>query len=145
MLKKILCPTDFSDSSENVKKELKKLSGCNVKEVILLHVLDERLFSYSSYIDSFSIDNLNIQGALQKSIKGKMAGWKKELEKAGLKVKTKIIEGIPFTEILSFAKENKVTSIIMGHQGHSKVEEMFLGSTAERVARKASVSVILVR
>ncbi|RKY95514.1 MAG: universal stress protein [Ignavibacteriae bacterium] len=145
MLKKILCPTDFSESSEKVKNELKKLSGCNVKEVILLHVLDERLYSYSYYIDSFSIDSLNIQGEVQKSIEKKMNAWKKELEKAGLKVKTKIIEGIPFTEIISFAKENKVTSIMMGHQGHSKVEEMLLGSTAEKVSRKAPVSVILVR
>jgi len=34
---------------------------------------------------------------------------------------------------------------MIGHQGHSKVEEMLLGSTAEKVSRKASVSVILVR
>lgn len=145
MLKKILCPTDFSESSDKVKDELKKLSNCNVKEVILLHIIDERLYAYSYYIDSFSIDSLNIQGEIQESVEKKMSSWKTELENAGLKVRTEIIEGIPFTEIITFAKENNVTSIMMGHQGHSKVEEMLLGSTAEKVARKAPVSVILVR
>ena len=145
MLKKILCPTDFSESSEKVKDELKKLSSCNVEEVILLHVMDERLYAYSAYVDSFSIDNLDIQGELKEGIEKKMAPWKKELEDAGLQVRTEIIEGIPFSEIIRFARENDVTSIIMGHQGHSKVEEMLLGSTAEKVSRKAPVSVILVK
>lgn len=145
MLKKILCPTDFSESSEKVKDEIIKLSKCNVEEVILLHVMDERLYAYSAYIDSFSIDNLDIQGELKEGIEKKMAPWKEELEKAGLKVRTEIIEGVPYSEIIRFARKNNVTSIIMGHQGHSKVEEMLLGSTAEKVSRKSPVSVILVK
>ena len=145
MLKKILCPTDFSESSEKVKNELKKLSNCNVEEIILLHVIDERIYAYSAYIDSFSIDNLDIQGEISKSIEEKMTVWKKELEDAGLKVTIKIVEGIPFSQIIYNAKSLGVSSIILGHQGHSKVEEMLLGSTAEKVARKAPVSVILVR
>ena len=131
MLKKILCPIDFSESSEKIKNELKKLSGCNVDEVILLHVIDERIYAYSSYIDSLSIDNLDIQGEISKCIEEKMANWKKELEEAGLKVTTKIVEGIPFTQIIDYAKSLGVSLIILGHRGHSKVDEMILGSTAE--------------
>ncbi|HED08765.1 MAG TPA: universal stress protein [Ignavibacteria bacterium] len=145
MLKKILCPIDFSESSEKVKNELKKLSGYNVDEVILLHVIDERIYAYSSYIDSLSIDNLDIQGEISKYIEGKMADWKKELEEAGLKVTTKIVEGIPFTQIIYYAKSLGVSLIILGHRGHSKVDEMILGSTAEKVARKAPVNVMIVK
>lgn len=145
MLKKILCPIDFSESSVKVKSELKKLSGCNVDEVILLHVIDERIFAYSSYIDSLSIDNLDIQGEISKCIEEKMANWKKELEEAGLKVTTKIVEGIPFTQIIYYAKSLGVSLIILGHRGHSKIDEMILGSTAEKVARKAPVNVMIVK
>ena len=145
MLKKILYPTDFSEASAKAKDELIKMSSCNIEEVIMLHVMDERLYAYSAYIDSFSIDNLNIQGEILKSVKEKMSVWEKELEDAGLKVITKITEGIPFPQILYIAKSFEVSSIIMGYQGHSKVEEMLLGSTAEKVSRKAPVSVILVR
>lgn len=52
MFSKILFPTDFSKSSEKVKNEIIKIAKCNIKEVVLLSVVDVRIFSYNTYMDS---------------------------------------------------------------------------------------------
>ena len=42
MFKKILYPTDFSDVSKKALEYLKKLKEAGTKEVIVLHIIDER-------------------------------------------------------------------------------------------------------
>ncbi len=145
MLRKILFPTDFSEHSIKVKKELKKLANCS-KELILLNVLDNRVYSYIDGIDNIEIQNLNLMGELSKSAKNKLEKWKAEFEKAGFKkVRILLIEGIPFHVILDTAEKKKVTSIFLGHQGLNSIERMLLGSTAEKVARKSKVPVVLIK
>ena len=145
MLRKILFPTDFSEHSIKVKKELKKLAGFS-KELILLNVLDNRLFPYVDTIEGIEIENFNLMGNLTKIAKANLEKWKKEFTKAGFKkVTIVLIEGIPFDVILNFADKKKVTSIFLGHQGVSAVERMLLGSTAEKVARKAKIPVVLIK
>ncbi len=145
MLRKILFPTDFSEHSVKAKKELKKLASCS-KELILLNVLDSRVFPYMDGIDYIEIENLNLMGDLSKNAKAKLEKWKAEFEKAGFKkVRILLIEGVPFHTILDTAEQKKVTSIFLGHQGVNAVERMLLGSTAEKVARKAHVPVVLIK
>ena len=42
MLDKILFPTDFSDASKKAMGYIKQLKQAGTKEVIVLHVIDER-------------------------------------------------------------------------------------------------------
>jgi len=145
MLRKILFPTDFSVHSEKVKKELIKIAGC-AKELIILNVLDNRIYSYADSIDTIQIENINIMVYLSKIAKANLNKLKTEFEKAGFKkVTTLLLEGVPFNVILEAAEKKKVTSIFLGHQGANAVERMLLGSTAEKVSRKADVPVILIK
>ncbi len=145
MLRKILFPTDFSEHSIKVKKELKKLAPCS-KELILLNVLDNRVYPYIAGIDSIEIENLDIMGEISESAEKSLNKWKTEFERAGFKkVRIMLLEGHPFHTILDVAEKKKVTSIFLGHQGTSAVERMLLGSTAEKVSRKAKVPVVLIK
>ncbi len=145
MLRKILFPIDFSESSDKVVKHLKKVAPCG-KEVILLHVIDIRMFSAPVYLDAPELNDFIIDKAMINSVKEKLNKIKAVLEKAGFaKVRVMVEEGIPFDTILDIADAKKVSSIFMGHQGHTAVERMLLGSTAEKVARKAKTPVILIK
>lgn len=62
-----------------------------------------------------------------------------------VKIKGEIRAGHPAKAILEAAKEHNVDLVVIGHSGHSGVWEMFLGSTAEKVSRHASCSVLVVR
>ncbi|GBD89537.1 putative universal stress protein [bacterium BMS3Abin04] len=145
MFTKILFPTDFSEAAEKAKDKLVEMSKCNIGEIILLHVVDIRIFSYSTMLDIIEVDNWKKDGKLIKELNRKLDAWKDELEKAGLKVSTEIKEGIPFDEILKYSENNGVTLILLPSVGHGVVERMLVGSTAEKVLRKSKVSVILLR
>lgn len=145
MLKKILFPTDFSDASQKVKKQILKMKDCKIGKVILLNVVDARIFSYTTELDNIEIDNLNLIGPYTEAIKSKLESWQKQFVKAGIKVSIEISEGTPFNQILEFAENENITSIFIGHQGHNAVERMLIGSTTEKVVRKAKVPVIVIR
>jgi nucleotide-binding universal stress UspA family protein len=62
-----------------------------------------------------------------------------------LEVETLIKTGKPFVEINETAKENNVDLIIIATHGHTGVEHMLFGSTAEKVVRKAPCPVLTLR
>ena len=53
-------------------------------------------------------------------------------------------EGSPALKIIERAKESGRTLILMGTQGKGFVEELFLGSVAHNVARRAPLAVLFV-
>ena len=69
---------------------------------------------------------------------------KSEFTSAG-NVKTVIKTGKPFVEIIETAKEENVDFIVIATHGHSGVEHILFGSTAEKVVRKAPCPVLTLR
>jgi nucleotide-binding universal stress UspA family protein len=65
--------------------------------------------------------------------------------RAGLKAAGEIYLGVPFDEILKFAKREKADAIVMGTHGRGGIKRLFMGSVAESVLREAPCPVIIVR
>lgn len=63
----------------------------------------------------------------------------------GVSLETKTVVGRPADRIVDFAAENDVDRIVLGSHGRSGVSRILLGSVAERVVRRASVPVTVVR
>lgn len=63
----------------------------------------------------------------------------------GITVTTEIVIGRPHEQINLFAKANDVDLIVMGTHGRTGLEKLFVGSTAEKVVRTASVPVMTIR
>ncbi|MEJ2234821.1 MAG: universal stress protein [Syntrophobacterales bacterium] len=53
--------------------------------------------------------------------------------------------GVPFVEIVRYARENKVDFIVMGASGSSELDKQTFGSTVENVARRAHCHVMAIR
>ena len=69
-----------------------------------------------------------------------------KIVKPEISVSTKLREGNPVLEIVSFAKEEGVDLVVVGHQGVGRVKEFFgLGGISEKVAHLAPCSVVIVR
>jgi nucleotide-binding universal stress UspA family protein len=58
---------------------------------------------------------------------------------------TQVRAGHPAQRIVEVSREQRIDLIVIGHSGHSGVWGRFLGSTAEKVSRHATCSVLLVR
>jgi nucleotide-binding universal stress UspA family protein len=67
------------------------------------------------------------------------------LREQGIPTQTATIEGKPYVEIIRFAEENEVGLIVISTRGHSGLSRWLLGSVADRVARGATVPLLLVQ
>lgn len=57
----------------------------------------------------------------------------------------RVAEGRPEAAILQVADEINADLIVMGSHAHSKVSEILIGSTAQRVMQRSEIPVLLVR
>jgi len=144
MFEKILYPTDFSDVAKKAMDYIAKLKEAGGKEVILLHVIDERAVGdicqlYGSRGSEGMV--MRIKGEAYKEI----GGMEAELREKGFDVKVRIERGIPFREILRVEGEEGVSAIVMGSHGKTNIEEMLLGSVSEKVIRKSKRPVLVIK
>ena len=144
MFEKILYPTDFSDAAGKALEYVKRLKASGAKEVIVLHVNDERgMESVNRILGESEFKKLQKRKIEEKERKLKRVA--KELVEADLKVKSRIETGMPAREILRVEDEENVSIIVIGSHGRSNLEEIFLGSISEKVIRKSKNPVFVIK
>ena len=151
MFKRVLYPTDFSDSASAALAYVKRLREAGAEDVVLLHVYDERNIDLYWEIEASykeeppeQVKHEIVKKMLEKSY-GKLKGIEKELQQAGLKTRLIVVEGVPYEEIVKVAKDENVSLIVMGSHGERGFVEKLLGSTTVRVMRESPVPVLVVR
>ena len=146
MFEKILYPTDFSDVSKKALDYIKQLKGAGTKEVVVLHVIDEREIEHIAHLAELNVSISELEKRREEYAKEEMKAIETELKNSGFKVKTKIEKGVPFRDILKAEEQEKdVSVVVLGSHGKSCVTEMLLGSVSEKVVRKSSKPVLIVR
>jgi nucleotide-binding universal stress UspA family protein len=145
MFGKILYPTDFSDVSKKALDFIKQLKKAGGKEVIILHILDEREIENISRYAKAYLDDEEVEKTREEAARKEAEQMKKELTKSGFDVKVRIEKGIPFRDILRVEHEENVSVVILGSHGKSCITEMFLGSVSENVIRKSDKPVLVIR
>jgi nucleotide-binding universal stress UspA family protein len=133
---RVLHPTDFSDCAEAAFQVVKRLKAAGAKEVIVLHVQDERVMKQRSPEQLAEFDRHDSE---------RLESLCKSLSMFGLQAQSVLRHGIPFKETLAVADEMDVSLIVLGSHGYSAVREMLAGSTFENVARLSRQPVLVVR
>ena len=143
-LKKILYPTDFSEASLEALKYATSLARSCESKLILMHVVNEKIFS-----EGLSLARISAPEALGQELAKEAARQLKMLitaeDRPGLELEMVILHGNPSLEVIRYAKEHKVDMIVIGTAGRSGVEHMMFGSTAEKVVRGAQCPVLSVK
>lgn len=140
-LKRILCPIDHSDCSKEALKYAVSFAIKDEAKLYLLHVIDIRSFDES-------IDGMTIQipdAETTEMLKAKLLDCIPEEIRNDMDVEAMVIQGIPFVEIISTARNNDVDMIVMGSHGRTGIAHIMLGSVSEKVVRKAPCAVLTVR
>ncbi|MDD4940247.1 MAG: universal stress protein [Candidatus Omnitrophica bacterium] len=144
--KKILVPIDFSHFSKKALDEAVKLAGYCGGKIFLLHV-EEDLF----HMKQIHKIHPPLEGVCDKFHKDFIVENRKRLEEFKSYIPKKLFagalikEGHPFIEIVKFAKDRCMDLIVVSSRGRSDIKHAFLGSTAEKVAHKASCPVLIVK
>ena len=146
-LKRILVPTDFSESSEHALKYAVRLGAPYKAEVVLLHV-----FHLKEYLGLLSqkedVDSATANQVLEASKNGAM----EKLEDLVRRVDGKevallpiLLIGVPFEEIVRYAGEHEADLIVMPTHGRTGLAHFLLGSTTERVISHSVCPVLVIR
>ena len=142
--KRIICPVDFSDSSLAAFETAVEMAQRDAAELLVLHVIEGRPV-VSEWFPTHSLGEMTVrmEEKAHQAVNTLLTCTAPKAE--GLAVATIIVNGIPFVEILKQATTWKADLIVLGAIGATSVEGIFFGSTAERVLRGATCSVLVVR
>ncbi len=141
-IKKILIPIDFSDHSLFALEYAKLFAEKFNAELILLNVVEPIMFVADLTMGQVNIPS--IEGELIQKSEDKVNEIVNAL-KDKYNVRGLVKLGKPYTEIIEFAKSENVDLIVIGSHGHTGVEHLLFGSTAEKVIRKSTCPVLIVR
>lgn len=130
---RILFPTDYSETAEKALDFLGKIAletGCSVT---LMHVIESR-----------GEDQENLRRR-EEECWYLLEAKKRRLERLGsAEVSIDLVHGRASDEILARMRKGAFTSIVMGGKGKGVLTELLLGSTANEVARHATLPVLFV-
>lgn len=145
MIKRILFPTDFSEHSERCIEHILNFKGCKIGEVVVLHVININFNAISEILSEEGLGKEAIISTYRKNTESELRNVARRFEDAGIKARIEFRIGEPFVEIIKSAEEEDVTFIVIGHQGENAAVELMWGNTAEKVARKSTKPVLLIR
>ena len=139
----ILVPIDFSAHSKNALKYAIPFAQQFKASVELLYVVEPTI-----YPADFSFGQVgfpNVEEEMRKRASEELDRLITEEISGRVKAAKTIRTGRPFYEINQYAKEKKAGLIIIATHGHTGVEHILFGSTAEKVVRGAPCPVLVVR
>lgn len=142
-IKKILVPVDFSDYSKHALKYAVEFAKQFDAELILISVIEPMIYPADFSMGQVAIPatDQNLSERVEEELKNL-----DEKEIAGQVRSKRIIKsGKPFYEINETAREEDADLIIIATHGHTGVEHLLFGSTAEKVVRKAPCPVLTLR
>lgn len=159
-IQKILYATDLSETARDAMRYAISLAARYEAQMTTLHVIPDLYeeMTLSSGIDMdlyFGMDRWRTLtddrlSAARKAVKERIDEIYQEMHKEvgdwpSPKDHVMIKMGHPVKTIIDTAVEEEVGMVVMGTRGHSKFEDLLLGSTANGVIRRCPIPVLVVR
>lgn len=144
-MKKILVPTDFSQHAQYALQLASILAPKMKAEVVLLHVVEDGSSSSVHYTGEVGYFDMTDKMFVMKMIELAKKNMAEVPDRfPGLVLKEEIRIGNAYHSIKDQIAEHDVDLVIMGTRGAGGIDEILIGSNAERVVRFAKCPVITV-
>ena len=142
-IERILFPTDFSTCSKHALKYALDFAIEREAKLYVLHVIPKLNIPVGTGGLTYPVSKIydDMESKAKKDIHHLIP--RRFLEK--IKVEDIIMRGIPFVEIIKAAKKYDLDLITIATHGRSGISHALLGSTAEKVVRKAPCPVLCVK
>jgi nucleotide-binding universal stress UspA family protein len=148
---KILFATDFSFISEYALGDALTLAQAFDARLIILHVVNVslELCRFHEPHTSFEKIKAEIAGRAEKRMdefcRKRLRYWNSMHESDFTNYEKCTVFGVPYKELLKKADDEKVDLLVIGTHSRHEIDPYLLGSTAEKVLRRAACPVITVR
>ena len=143
-IKKILCPTDFSEPSYEAMKVADEMAAHFSADLTLLHVVTPiPVIPIHDDPTSFNLPlyEKEMEASARKSL-DQVAGEKIPRE---INTRTLVIQGDPATQIVRLATAENMDLIVIATHGLTGWRKFMFGSVTEKVIRLATCPVLSIR
>ncbi len=138
---RILCPVDFSETSERALQYAVALARQFGAGIHLVHVWQMPVYAFPDGAVILGPDVVaEITNEMQRSLDAMIARHKEP----ELVIEGHLMQGVPDREVARMANQLNAELIVMGTHGRTGISHMLLGSVAERVVRTSTVPVLTV-
>ncbi|HKY36792.1 MAG TPA: universal stress protein [Polyangiaceae bacterium] len=145
-IRKILVPTDFSESSQAALQQAAELARALDASLELLHVWEVPVFLPGELIVSNDGSQGNLIDYVRDRANQRLAALVARSEQEGIHFSAvSCILSIPHATIVDLATADKHDLIVVGSHGRTGFKRALLGSVAERVVRHAPCTVVVAR
>ncbi len=140
-INKILCAVALRDCTEKVINYAASLAKKYGAMLYLLTVVEEPSWVQRGYDADLEALFATLEERDRLALRD-LAMRAEELSKS--QVEPYVLRGKPYNKILEFAEEKGVDLIVIGSHAAPPLQKVLLGSTAEKVVRKAKTPVLVV-
>lgn len=138
----ILLTTDFSETSARAFAVAKGLAAKFGARIAVVHVEDDRVSPL--LVEYMAVGLESIRQRQVESAKRQLAEFVEKHLGEGSDVDLEVSLGVPHVEIVRIATERDVDVIVMATHGRGFISHAMMGSTTERVLRRAPCPVLVV-
>ena len=142
-LEAILVPTDFSEHADYALEYALFFAKRYKAKLVLAHVMAP--YFSGTEADVFAVPSAYYSKDLMGILHERLTEMANRVRKQDVEVETILTMGVPFVEIVRLAKRKDIGLIVIATHGRSGLSHLVIGSTAERVVRKAPCPVLSVK
>lgn len=142
-LKSILCPIDFSDFSAAAYQHALSLAEYYKARIVALHVVELWKYPFADYAGQ-EADYGKFSKMMSEGGEMQLHRFTQQYSAGRLQPELVVDQGNAPRCILSFAQKENIEGIVMGTHGRSGFDRLVLGSSTDRVIRKAACPVLVV-
>lgn len=145
-IRKILVPVDFSKYSVQTMNFALMLSRITGASITVMHVFEKPVLPEAIWMSKQVIDIYrDYYKKAERKAKEELKKFVQGFDTKGANLKTEVVSGIPYIEIVKVSRKGRFDLIILGSKGLTVLEKVLLGSTADRVVRRAKCSVLVLK
>ena len=144
MIRRILVALDNSDFANKVMLQAMELAKVYNAQLFAVSVINYSVLN--------EIDQSSPNPVMTETIYSWTNSFQEVLDKCrqlagelGIEFYQAMLSGYPAEEIIKYAEENKIDSIVMGHIGKSAVAGFLLGSVSQKVSAHSKCSIVIVK
>lgn len=131
---KPLLATDWSKPSFNALTWMMGLKNL-ANRAVVAHVIGVKIAK--------GLDNVQME-ALRQEGRDRLAGYRRQLDQAGIRTETVLAEGRTAAQIIDLSRQTEATMILLGRTGKDWFSQYFMGGVSHRVAENSELPVLLV-
>ena len=145
--KKIMVAVDFSEYSPKIMDYAGRLAEDLEAELIFVNVINQRDIDMVKQV-TVHTDKISVKAyvdGLKKDRTEQMQSLLIETNCDRIPNRFLIRKGVPFSELVETAEEEKVDMVVMGTKGRGNIAGILFGSQAEKMFRHCPVPLLSIR